>query len=159
MPHRGPGQEPAPPLGLRRLHDVRPGGAQLPRPEGEVAPAALENGMHGDLLSTEQKAGGGERGGGGGDGAPLLPSPPAQPSRQRQRPRNHRPVAFPLPGARGARRRWKPGIRREVGCQQGEGGDPACLLGSSEPASAVFCPGQKRHGAPGAGSAEGNEND
>lgn len=51
--------EPAPPLGLRRLHDVRPGGAQLPRPEGEVAPAALENGMHGGLLSAEQKAGGG----------------------------------------------------------------------------------------------------
>lgn len=71
VPPCAPGPEPAPPLGLRRLHDMRPGGAQLPRPEGEVAPAALENGVHGGFLSAEQKAEGGGRGGGGG--APLPP--------------------------------------------------------------------------------------
>lgn len=101
VPPCAPGQEPVPPLGLSRLHDVRPGGAQLPRPEGEVAPAALENGMHGDLLSTEQKAGGGGRGGGGGGGAPLLPSPPAQPSRQRRRPGTAAPWRFRFQGRAG----------------------------------------------------------
>lgn len=78
-------------------------------------------------------------------------------------PRNRRPVAFPLPGPRGAeprrRRPRNPGRHREERCQQSDVENPALLLGSSEPTSAVFSPGQERHGAPGGGPTEGSESD
>lgn len=66
---------------------MRADGAQLPRPEGEVAPAALENGVHGEgggRDPTEEKAG---RGNGGGSPLPALPGPSAtaaRPSRQQR---------------------------------------------------------------------------
>lgn len=65
---------PASPLGLRRLHDVRAGGAQPPRPEGEVAPAALENGVHGAA------AGKGPQGARRGDVRRLCPAPCRSPN-------------------------------------------------------------------------------
>lgn len=126
---RAPGPQPAPPLGLRRLHDVRPGGAQLPRPEGEVAPAALENGMHGGLLSAEQEAGG------GGKRQEVAEKEAAEPLCSRlsphgaHGPRNRPPAVFPLPGPR-----WNPGMQQEQRWQQGEGGDGAriwCVLSRS----------------------------
>lgn len=88
---------------------MRPGGAQLPRPESEVAPAALENGVHGGGEGegpAEENTTGTERGGGACPAPPRLASPPQPVHPERQRLKGlPLPVDVPLraqPGSRAA---------------------------------------------------------